>query len=205
MLERTVRELTGEPCIDLQEAELDRQAICTSRMFGERVTTLEAMREAVASYMHRATQKLRKQQSLTAVFRVAVLTSPFVDGPKYANSVTCYPPYPTDDVLLLTRAAMEGLEGLEVIWRDGYRYSKAEILLMDLRKRGEFTGDLFTPSQPARSDELMRVSDRINMKFGKNALHSGRMPLDATWAIKREMMSQSYTTSIHHLMRFHAI
>jgi DNA polymerase V len=170
-------------------------------MFGERVTTLEAMREAVDSYMHRATQKLRKQQSLTAVFRVAVLTSPFGDGPKYANSVMCYQPYPTDDVLLLTRAAMEGLE---VIWRDGYRYSKAEILLMDLRKRGEFTGDLFTPSQPARSDELMRVLDRINMKFGKNVLHSGRMPIDAAWAMKREMMSKSYTTSIDHLMRFQA-
>lgn len=50
--------------------------------------------------------------------------------------------YSIDDVLLLTRAAMEGLE---VIWRDGYRYSKAEILMMDLRKRGQFTGDLFTP------------------------------------------------------------
>lgn len=201
VLERIVRELIGEPCIELQEAEPDRQAICTSRMFGERVTTLEAMREAVASYMHRATQKLRKQQSLTAVFRVAVLTSPFGDGPKYANSVMCYPPYPTDDVLLLTRAAMEGLE---VIWRDGYRYSKAEILLMDLRKRGEFTGDLFTPSQPARSDELMRVLDRINVKFGKNTLHSGRMPIDAAWAMKREMMSKSYTTSIDQLMRFQA-
>ncbi|ETK41847.1 hypothetical protein H098_09675 [Pseudomonas fluorescens FH5] len=63
------------------------------------------------------------------------------------------------------------MEGLEVIWRDGYRYSKAEILLMDLHKRGEFTGDLFTPPQPARSDELMRVLDRINVKFGKNPLH----------------------------------
>ncbi|WP_420800578.1 hypothetical protein [Pseudomonas corrugata] len=54
------------------------------------------------------------------MFRIAVLTSPFGDGPMYANSVMCYPPYPTDDVLLLTRAAMEGLE---VIWRNGYRYS----------------------------------------------------------------------------------
>jgi DNA polymerase V len=51
----------------------------------------------------------------------------------------------------------------------------------------------------------MRVLDRINVKFGRNALHSGRMPLDARWAMKREMMSQSYTTSIHHLMRFQAI
>lgn len=201
VLERTVRELTGEPCIELQEAEPDRQAICTSRMFGERVTTIEAMREAVATYMHRATQKLRKQSSLTAVFRLAIRTSPFGDGPKYANSVTCHPPYPTDDVLLLTNAAMEGLA---VIWRDGFRYSKAEILLMDLRKRGEFTGDLFAQSQPARTDELMTVLDRINGKFGKNTLHSARMPVNAAWGMKREMMSRSYTTSINQLMRFQA-
>lgn len=96
------------------------------------------------------------------------------------------------------------MEGLEVIWRDGYRYSKAEILLMDLRKRGEFTGDLFTPSQPARSDELMRVLDHINVKFGKNTLHSGRMQIEVALAMKREMMSQSYTTSITQLMRFQA-
>ena len=103
--------------------------------------------------------------------------------------------------MLLTRAAREGLE---VIWRDGDRYSKAEILLIDLRKRGEFTSNLFTPSQLARSDELMRVLDRINVKFGKNALHSVRMPIEAAWAMKREMMSRSYTTSIDQLMRFQA-
>lgn len=201
MLKRTVRELTSEPCIELQEAERDRQAICTSRMFGERVTTIGAMREEVATYMRRATQKLRKQSILTAVFRVAIRTSPFGDGPKYANAVTCHPPYPTDDVLLLANAAMRGLE---MIWRDGYRYSKAEILLMDLRKRGESTGDLFTESQPARTYELMTVLDRINCKYGKNTLHSGRMPLSAGWAMKREMMSQSYTTSPNQLMRFRA-
>ncbi|WP_244651033.1 MULTISPECIES: hypothetical protein [unclassified Pseudomonas] len=50
---------------------------------------------------------------------------------------------------------------------------------MDLLKRGEFTGDLFTPSHTARSDELISVLDRINVKFGKNALHSGRMPIKA--------------------------
>lgn len=153
------------------------------------------------TYMHRATQKLRKQSSLTAVFRLAIRTSPFGDGPKFANSVTCHPPYPTDDVLLLTNAAMDGLA---VIWRDGFRYSKAEILLMDLRKRGEFTGALFAQSQPARTHELMTVLDRINGEFGKNTLHSARIPVNAAWGMKRDMMSRSYRTSINQLMRFHA-
>ncbi|KWS24571.1 hypothetical protein AL062_13025 [Pseudomonas syringae pv. syringae] len=75
---------------------------------------------------------------------------------------------------------------------------------MAIGKRGEFTGDLFTESQPAKTEELMTVLDRINGKFGKSTLHSGRMALSAGWAMKREMISQSYTTSIKHLMRFQA-
>jgi DNA polymerase V len=63
---------------------------------------------------------------------------------------------------------------------------------------------LFTPSQPAKTDELMAMLDRINGRFGKNTLHSARMPVAAAWGMKREMMSQSYTTSINQLMRFHA-
>ncbi|MBM5458816.1 Y-family DNA polymerase [Pseudomonas sp. P66] len=201
VLERTVRELRGEACIELQEAEPDRQAICTSRMFGSRITTKPAMQEAIASYMHRATQKLRNQKSLTSVFRLGIRTSPFGDEPRYSNATTVTPPYPTDDVLLLTGLASQALDN---IWRDGFRYSKAEILLMDLRKRGEYTADLFTPTQSTRSDELMRTIDKINGRFGRNALRSGRMPMAAAWEMRRELMSNAYTTSIHQLMRISA-
>lgn len=200
-VERTVRELRGEACIELQEAEPDRQAICTSRMFGARVTSRGEMREAIASYMHRATQKLRQQRSLTSVFRLGIRTSPFGDEPKYSNAVTVTPPFPTDDVLLLTRLASQALDA---IWRDGFRYSKAEILLMDLRKRGEYTEDLFTPSQAPKSDDLMRTLDQVNRRFGKNAIHSGRMPLVPAWEMRRELMSKCFTTSVHQLMRFSA-
>lgn len=201
VLERTVRELRGEACIELQEAEPDKQNICTSRMFGKRIFLKSEMQEALASYMHRATQKLRKQRSLTSVFRVGIRTSPFGDEPKYSNAITVTPPYPTDDVLLLTKLASRALDA---IWREGFRYSKAEILLMDLRKRGEYTEDLFTPSQSTRSDELMKMLDKVNGKFGKNAVRSGRMPMDAAWEMRRELMSKSYTTSVHQLMRFTA-
>lgn len=198
VLERTVRELQGQSCLDLQEAEPDRQTICTSRMFGSRITTKPAMQEAIASYMHRAAQKLRSQRSLTSVFRLGIRTSPFGDEPRYSNATTVVPPYPTDDVLLLTRLASKALDD---IWKDGFRYSKAEILLMDLRKRGEYTQDLFTPSQPAKSDVLMRTIDMVNSRFGKNALRSARMPVEADWEMRRELMSPSYTTSINQLMR----
>ncbi|WP_341458367.1 DUF4113 domain-containing protein [Stutzerimonas balearica] len=73
---------------------------------------------------------------------------------------------------------------------------------MDLRKRGEFTMDLFTPSQPARSDGLMAVLDQVNRKYGKHALHSGRISFKPEWEMRRRMMSRSITTSLADLPRY---
>ncbi|MBB4867138.1 DNA polymerase V [Pseudomonas nitritireducens] len=201
VLERTVRELQGEPCIEIQENEPDKQVICTSRMFGERITELGPMREALASYMHRATEKMRRQNSMTGMIRVGIRTSFFGDGPKYSQAVNLQPPYPTDDVRLLTKMAVDALPA---IWRDGYRYSKAEIMLMDLRKRGQFTGDLFTPAQPAGADRLMGILDKVNGRWGPGTLRSARMPMTPDWAMKRELMSQSYTTSFYQLLKVRA-
>jgi DNA polymerase V len=117
---------------------------------------------------------LRKQRSLCGALRIGIQTSFHGDGPKYANSTTCIPDYPTDDVRRLTKYA---LRALEEIFRPGFAYSKAEVLLMDLRKRGEYTQDLFTPSQPERSDTLMAVMDRVNRRWGHDCLRSAAVPL----------------------------
>ena len=130
VLERTVRELRGESCLDLEEVAPDKQSICCSRMFGERVTTLPDLKSAVASYVDRAASKLRKQDSLAGHIQIGIQTSFHGEGRKYARSIVCVPPYPTDDVRVLTASAMQGLD---VIYREGFKYSKAEILLMDLR------------------------------------------------------------------------
>lgn len=195
VLERTIRELQGEPCLDL-EGPQDKQTICSSRMFGKRVTSISGLREAVASYMHRAAEKARAQRSLSGSFRLAIQTSFHGDGPKYARAVVCTPPYPTDDVRVLTKLA---LQGLDVIYRDGYEYSKAEILLLDLRRRGEFTEDLFATSQPARSDALMQVMDTINRRWGRECLRTAAVPAVPDWGMRRALLSPSYMTDWHQL------
>lgn len=201
VLERTVRELQGESCIDLVDTEPDKQTICSSRMFGHRVTTLLELREAVATYMHRGAEKLRAQRSLCGVLRVGIQTSFHGDEPKYAKAVTCTPPYPTDDIRLLTKVA---LAGLDYIYREGYRYSKAEILLLDLHKRGECTLHLFQEAQPAATDRLMSVMDKVNTRYGRGTLRTAAMPLSPDWGMRRELMSQSYTTSMTQLWRVRA-
>lgn len=192
VLERTIRELRGESCIDLEHAVPAKQSICSSKMFGQRVHTLDGLHQALASYMHRAAQKLRAQRSLCGAFRIGIQTSFHGDGPKYAKGITCTPEYPTDDVRLLTKHA---LRGLEAIYRPGFAYSKAEVLLMDLCQRGEYTQDLFSESQPARSDALMGVMDRINRRWGKECLRTAAVPLTPDWGMRRALLSPSYMTN----------
>ena len=198
VLERTIRELQGESCMDLEQSVPAKQSICSSKMFGQRVQTLKGLQEALATYIHRAAEKLRMQRSLCGAVRVGIQTSFHGDGPKYANAATTIPAYLTDDVRQLTRYALRALEG---IYRPGFAYSKAEVLLMDLRQRGEFTQDLFTPSQPERSDALMAAMDKINRRWGHNCLRTAAVPLTPDWGMRRALLSPSYLTSWEQLWR----
>lgn len=192
VVERTIRELQGESCMDLEQAVTAKQSICSSRMFGQRVHTLEGLHQALATYLHRATEKLRGQRSLCGALRIGIQTSFHGEGPKYANSATIIPEYPTDDVRRLTGYAQRALEG---IFRPGFAYSKAEVMLMDLRRRGEYTQDLFAPSQPERTDALMAVMDRVNRRWGQDCLRTAAMPLAPDWGMRRALLSPSYMTS----------
>ena len=192
VLERTIRELRGESCIDMEQSPPDKQTICSSKMFGQRVHTIEGLGQALATYIHKAAEKLRKQRSLCGGLRIGIQTSIHGDGPKYANAATVIPDYPTDDVRVLTKHALRALEG---IYRPGFAYSKAEVMLMDLRKRGEYTQDLFTPSQPARTDALMSVMDKINRRWGHDCLRTAAVPLSPDWGMRRALLSPSYMTS----------
>lgn len=197
VIEKTARELSGTPCLDLGEVEPPRQEICCSRMFGERVTTVEPIREAVATYTQRAAEKLRAQNSLCKKIRVSIRTGMFnPDEAKYANAALVELPYPTCDVRLMTKAATEAVNRL---FRPGFKYSKAEVLLMDLRQPGEFTDDLFAPGQPVAAGKVMGVLDEINGRWGRGTLRAASVPAKPEWAMRRDLMSASYTTRLDEL------
>jgi len=115
---------------------------------------------------------------------------------KYANGALVELPYPTNDVRLMTKAATEAVNRL---FRPGFKYSKAEVLLMDLRQPGEFTDDLFAHSQPVMADKVMSLLDEINGRWGKGVLRVASVPVAPGWAMRRELMSQSYTTKVDQL------
>jgi len=197
VIEKTARELGGTPCLELDEPDPPKQEICCSRMFGQRLTELPPIKEAVATYMMRASEKLRAQNSLCKKVRVSIRTGMFnPEEAKYANGVVVDMPYPTDDVRLLTQAAVGALDR---IFRVGFKYSKAEVILLNLCQPGEYTDDLFSTSQPTEATNVMKVLDQINERWGRGTLRPASVPSEPDWGMRRDVMSQSYTTKIDQL------
>lgn len=197
VIEKTARELAGTPCLELDDPDPPKQEICCSRMFGKSLRELPPIKEAVATYMMRASEKLRAQGSLCKKIRVSIRTGMFnPDEAKYANGAVVDLPYPTDDVRLLTKVAVGALDR---VFREGFAYSKAEVLLLNLCQPGQYTDDLFATSQPAESSKVMAVLDQINERWGRGTLRSASVPTNPGWGMRREMMSQSYTTRLDQL------
>ncbi|MDT3419641.1 DNA polymerase V [Pseudomonas protegens] len=199
VIEKTARELAGTPCLELDEPDPPKQEICCSRMFGKRLTELAPIKEAVATYMMRASEKLRAQNSLCKKIRVSIRTGMFnPEEAKYANGVLVELPYPTNDVRLMTKMAVEALDR---VFRPGFKYSKAEVLLLNLCQPSEYTGDLFALAQPSETDKVMKVLDQINSRWGRGTLRAASVPTNPDWGMRREMMSQSYTTKLDQLWK----
>ncbi|WP_439888297.1 translesion error-prone DNA polymerase V subunit UmuC [Pseudomonas sp. MBLB4123] len=191
-MERTARELRGISCIGFNEGPPPKQAIYSSKMFGVRQTELPPIREALAAYVSLAAEKLRSQASLCCTIQVGLQTQlADLDGPRYANAVTLALSAPTDDTRTILALAQQGLTQ---IYRPGYPYSKCSILLMDLSQRGELIPDLFAPEPRRGAERLMAVIDQINQKEGRGTVRIGRVPVAPAWAMRREMLSQHYTT-----------
>jgi len=192
-VERTARELAGIPCFpfDGDGPERKQQIIC-SRSFGEKVFSLESLQGAVASYVATAAGKLRAQRSLANCIQVFARSSMFSSGTPFSGNRIIAMPYPTDDTRDLAAAA---LFGLSQFYREGVAYAKAGVVLSQFVERGTFTGDLFAPQPRAESAALMGVMDAINAKQGRGTIRLAREAASRPWAMKREMLSPSFTTS----------
>ncbi|ELJ5446135.1 Y-family DNA polymerase [Salmonella enterica] len=192
VLERTVRELNGESCISLEEAPSPKQQIIYSRSFGERVTTYEALRQAICQHAERAAEKLRSERQFCRHIAVFVKTSPFaVNEAYYGNAASEKLLLPTRDTRDIISAAVKALDS---IWLDGHRYAKAGVMLNDFTPSGVSQLNLFDEDQPrAHSDELMKVLDRIN-NSGKGKIWFAGRGIAPEWQMKREMLSPAYMT-----------
>lgn len=191
VLERTVLELRGESCIPLEDAPPPKQQIVVSRSFGARITEPGPMLEAVATYAARAAEKLRQEGLQAGALNVFMHTSPFApDEPHYSNSGSTRLLRPSSDSRDLVAAA-RGLA--EVIWRDGFRFMKAGVMLLELTPSGQPQDDLFAP--PPRDPRLMATVDRINRAGLGATFVAAQGRGSGKWKMQRGRLSPSYTTS----------
>lgn len=198
--ERMVLELRGEPCLEL-ETPTPRKNIMSSKSFGALQTELPALKEALAGYAARACEKLRAQKSRAQGVYVFVTTNKHrTQDKQYHNSMTWgfdAPTANTADVIGLATTL------LERIYRKGYKYKKAGIMLLDIIPETQHQGDLFSQTQNPKSDALMAAMDKLNSTMGQDTVfhlaqgslkkkngQSGRK-----WQMRRDKRSPCYTTN----------
>ena len=191
-LERTVRELRGVSCLDLEEVAPDKQQIMCSRSFGQYVYDRDQLEEVVASYVARAAEKLRKQASLAGALMVFIRTNPFnPKEPQYQRSVTIPLPEAISDTRVLV---MWALKGLKRIYRPGFAYQKAGVMLSELRPKAMAQASLFVDPETDRGQRLMATLDVINQRWGRGTLRSAAEGMEKPWQMRRQRLSPSYTT-----------
>lgn len=197
VLERTVLELRGTACIELDDLFTPKKNIMTSRSFGRLTGELFDLQEAIRIHASRGAEKLRCQKSVANAVLVFLKTNRFRhDLIQYHPSIAVQLPFATDDSRLIIQAAQKGLRA---IYRKGYLFMKAGVMLLDLKaKNCNSQFDLFTGKSSIKlqqkNDKLMQTIDSINQKMGKNTIQLGGARQQAPWKIKRERLSQRYTT-----------
>ncbi len=191
VMEKTQRELQEVPCIDLQEVQPERQQIISSRSFGSMVTELAVLKDALSTFVANACAKLRAQSSQAAVIQVFLQTNRFrKDLPQYMPSLAVPLPYPTNDSLEVNRWADHLCERM---FRDGYQYKKAGIVLSEISPVTHRQGDLLEPENTSNT-ALMQALDILNQRYGRGTVKVSTQGAFKDWQMLQERKSPNYTT-----------
>lgn len=191
VMERTCNELNGISCLQLEDVTPAKQQILASRSFGKPVLSLEHLGEAIATHITRASEKLRQQQSVAGAIHVFIRTSPFKDD-QYHQGITVSLKEATDDLLTLTN---EAIAALKLIYKAGYQYKKAGIMLSLLSEKRTSQQSLFEDVEAkGKSSQLMSVLDSINHRFGPSSIRTAACGTEKAWAMRSDNRSGNYTT-----------
>lgn len=192
VLERTIMELRGLPCLALEEVEPQRKGIACTRSFGRVVTSKTEMLEAVSSHASRAGEKLRQHGLVAGKLTAFFHTSPHREDPQHhASRVTRLFPMSSDTPTLIAAAS----RCVEAAWRDGFRYVKAGVLLDDLCAIEDAPRSLF--DQPTeREAKCMETMDQLNARFGCGTVFLAAIGIEKSWKLRAEHHSPRYTTRL---------
>ncbi len=194
---RTVTELRGIICFELENQPAAQKNLCYSKSFGQSISEYRDLHEAVVSYASEAAAKLRKQKLIAQSVTIFILTSRFNRSiNQYINSASIPLTPPASDTPAIVRSAAKGLER---IYKSGYIYKKCGVLLNDLLPEAETQPDMFVPQDP-RQKAISQAMDKINSAFGPNSIApaaaGNRQP---KWKMSRQYQSARYTTQWNEL------
>ena len=194
---KTVMELRGIPCIDLETEEMKRKSCCVSRSFGKKVESLDKLKESITTHCLNAAEKIRTDKQTTRAVTIFIRTSPFDKNRKYySNSITIELPVATNNSIELVKTA---ISGLGKIYKYGYFYQKAGVILSKLRDASEKELNLLAPILENKSQPLMRAIDFTNAKYGRNAISIAQAGISNDWKMRREHSSRIDTASFDFL------
>lgn len=191
-------ELRGIPCAGLEVAPPPKQAICTSRSFGQRITALAEVQEAVASYAAACAAKLRRQHSAASMVQVFVSTDRHrPELPQYNASRSMALPVPGASAMEIVQAATRVLQ---LLWREGYAYKKAGVIVSGIVPDDQMQAALWDERDRTREQRLMAAMDRLNQQHGRDMVRVAAQGYSRRWQMRNAMVSPRFTTRWNELM-----
>ena len=199
---RTAMELRGISCISLETTTAKRKSCVVSRSFGKRIETFQELKEAVTNYCLNASEKIRSESLVTKAITVFIRTSPFQRNlGYYSNTKTIDFPIATNNSIEIVKTAVSVLEK---IFKNGYQYQKAGVMLTGLRN-DDGRKNLFSSENDEKINNLMRSIDNTNYRYGRSTLSLASAGVQKKWNMKREYSSKIDTADFYCLPKIKAI
>lgn len=195
---RMWKELRGEACIGFEQAPADKKQIATTRTFAHDIDDFGELHQSVAQYAVACAEKLRQQNSVCGEIVVFILTNRHKDNiPQHYESRLVRLSVPTDSTLELTKYA-SGL--LRQIYRKGYAYKRAGVILSDISSKKGTQRDMFDTTDRDKHDRLMKTVDGLNASFGRHKIVPAAAGMKF-FRMNREHLSKKFTTDWENIIR----
>ncbi len=191
---RTAMELRGVPCIDIETTQSKRKSCVVSRSFGQRIEKYQELKEAVANYCLNASEKIRSESLIAKSITVFVRTSPFQSRfGYYSNSKTIDFAISTNNSIEIVKTALVALDS---IFKNGYRYQKAGVMLTGLSNE-DGSKNLFSCEKDEKIKGLMKSIDNTNYRYGRSTLSLASAGVQKRWNMRREHSSKIDTADFY--------
>jgi len=196
---RLKRDLQGIPTIELEDVQ-PKKNIATTRSFEKNYTGFDQLQERVSTFAASCAEKLRRQHSRCNSLMVFIHTNGHrKDLPQYSRNIVVKLPFPTNSSIELSKFAIQALKR---IFKSGYRYKKAGVIVQDFTPENA-TQLTFFENSDSRHVPLMQVMDRLNTAYGQQKIRLGSQDTKRIWKMKQERLSPRYTTKLSDIITIH--